>query len=93
MIKRKRDVQTSEGYLLAFLQSISGMSYDISRQITEGVGSIKEFIKSHATDEDLLSNRTYHTKTGKTRRLGKEKAKKIRTMLGMDDTIDATAHS
>jgi len=86
IVKKKKDVQTPHHYLIAFLQSISGISFDIATQIIhDGNHDLKSFISFYSQTEGLalLAEKTYKTKTDKNRKLGKEKAKRILEMIGI----------
>jgi ERCC4-type nuclease len=84
-LKKKKDVQQPRYFLLAVLQSITGISYDIAQQIvpTE-IESIKQFMEwIEKSGIEVLSDKLLQTKNGKSRKLGLEKAKRICDMFGI----------
>lgn len=86
IVKKKKDVKTSNNYLIAFLQSITGISLDIALQIIDNHKSLNDFIEFYKSNEnglEILSNKMYKIKTDKMRKLGKEKAKRIFENLGI----------
>lgn len=88
MVKKKKDIQTAESYLVAFLQSIHGISYKTASQLVEApINDLKTFIETYSGVEglSLLSNRQIVAQSGKTKALGKDRAKRILDMMGIQN--------
>lgn len=90
-MKQKKQVQTPENLVVGLLQSLTGISYEIAKQVppalgTEASASLKNFIEKLQTfSSKELAEITYKTKNGHQRRLGKEKSQRILSMLGWKD--------
>lgn len=85
IIKKKKDVQTPQQYLIAFLQSISGISYDKAKQIIfDEMDDINSFIeKCKSMGIETFSERKIHTKN-KTQKIGLILSDRIYTLLGIN---------
>jgi ERCC4-type nuclease len=84
MVKKKKDVKTSRNYLVAFLQSLSGISYDMADQIADQHQDMNDFIEMLKKENaEHFAKKTYKTKNGKDRKIGKEKSKIIYEILGI----------
>ena len=88
MVKKKRDVQNPRFFLIATLQSISGITTDLAKQIVGDCASVVEFVTAlRDTLQEDFSKKPLVLKNGTTtRKLGKEKTKKIYELFGVCST-------
>ena len=85
MVKKKKDVQNPKNFLQAILQSITGVSYDIAKQIVpHDCQDLKSFLtETESLGIEQFSTIPLDTKNGKSRKIGFDKAKRIFEILGI----------
>jgi len=85
MTKKKKDVQSPSNFCHAILQSITGISYDIVKYICPPpIESLQAFItNAEKQGIKLLSEIVIPTKSGKSRKFGLEKSRRVFETLGI----------
>jgi hypothetical protein len=85
MVKKKKDVQNPKNFLQAILQSITGISYDIAKQVVpQDCQDLKSFVnQTESLGIETFSMISLETKNGKSRKIGLEKTKRIFEILGI----------